>query len=67
MNNTQQHAPERPIEVWFQTNFDSDLWEAENGLIVNTDALDKREAYFAISRVPSAVNFDSSQRFHNAA
>jgi len=67
MNNTQQHAPERPIEVWFQTNFDSDLWEAESGLIVNTDALNKREAYFAISRVPSAVNFDSNQRFHTAA
>lgn len=67
MNYRNYNSNKRPIEVWFQTNFDHDLWEADNGLIVNTSALNEREAYFDVSRVPSAVSLSNKQGFHTAA
>lgn len=47
----------RPSELWYQTDFDADLWEATSGVIVNTDALNEREAFYQVVRVPAnAVN-----------
>ena len=39
-------------EIWCQVSFDSDLWENESGLIVNTAALEEREMYFEVTRIP---------------
>ena len=44
----------RPIEVWHQDNHSQDLWHGNNGVIVNTAALEERETYFDIIRIPSA-------------
>lgn len=41
------------VELWQQLG-DSDLWETESDLIVNTAALEERSAYFEVIRIPSA-------------
>ena len=41
-------------EVWYQDALEPDLWHKDNGLIVNTAALDEREEFFEVTRV--AVN-----------
>lgn len=51
MNNTVQ-------EVWYQLASNPTLWEGEGGLIVNTAALDEREAYFEVTRVASYARAD---------
>ena len=38
-------------EVWYQDAFDNDLWHNDKGLMVNTAALDEREAFFEVIRV----------------
>lgn len=38
-------------EVWHQDPLDEDLWLGENGLLVNTTALEKRTYYFEVIRV----------------
>jgi hypothetical protein len=38
-------------EVWYQDALESDLWHNDRGLIVNTSALDEREAFFEVTRV----------------
>ena len=43
----------RPSELWYQTDFDANLWEATSGVIVNTDALNEREAFYQVVRVPA--------------
>ena len=42
-------------EVWHQDPFEKDLWINENGLLVNTAALEERASYFEAAeliRVP---------------
>lgn len=67
MNRMKQTVLERPTEIWFQTNFDGDLWEAETGLIINTAALEEREAFLTVSRIPSAVSFGADQESQASA
>lgn len=48
------------IEVWRQDTDNQDLWHGDNHLIVNTAALQEREAYYEIVRIPMPnFNFDS--------
>jgi hypothetical protein len=39
-------------EIWYQDVEDSNLWFGEHGVMVNTAALDEREFYFEVIRVP---------------
>lgn len=41
----------RPSEVWYQDSDSPDLWHGDNGVIVNTAALDERDFYFNVLRV----------------
>jgi len=45
----------KTIEIWRQDNDSQDLWHNNNGLIVNTAALNEREAYLEIMRIPNAT------------
>ncbi len=38
-------------EIWYQDNSDYDLWHGPQGLIVNTAALEEREAFYEVTRV----------------
>lgn len=38
-------------ESWLQDNQNPDLWYAENGLIVNSAALQEREFFFEVERI----------------
>ena len=38
-------------EIWYQDALESDLWHNDKGLIVNTAALNEREAFFDVTRV----------------
>jgi len=40
-------------EVWQQDQTEHDLWHAPTGLMINTSALEERESYFQIIRVPA--------------
>lgn len=39
-------------EVWHQDPAEQNLWVGENGLLVNTVALEERASYFEVVRVP---------------
>jgi hypothetical protein len=39
-------------EIWHQAPFENDLWINEDGLLVNTAALEERTTYFEVVRVP---------------
>jgi hypothetical protein len=41
----------RSIEIWRQDPDNADLWHAAHGVIINTSALNEREAYFEIVRL----------------
>lgn len=41
----------KPSEVWYQDNDSLDLWHGDNGVIINTAALDERGFYYNILRV----------------
>ena len=50
-------------EVWYQDTENHDLWSNDGGLLVNTAALDEREAYFDVTRVDAnAVQLDGSHQ-----
>ena len=51
MNNTVQ-------EAWYQLASNPDLWEGAGGLIVNTAALEEREAYFEVTRVANYARLE---------
>ena len=43
-------------EVWHQDPIDNDMWANENGLLINTAALEERASYFEVAelvRVPA--------------
>ena len=40
-------------ETWYQLASNPDLWEGASGLIINTAALQEREAYFEVTRIGS--------------
>ena len=42
------------IETWYQDSTDKDLWHGENGLILNTSALEERNFYFEIDRLEAS-------------
>lgn len=44
------HYPKKR-ETWVQDARDPNLWHGDNDLLINTDALNKREAYFDVTRV----------------
>lgn len=54
-------------EVWYQDTQDHDLWLSESGLIVNTAALNEREAYFDITRVDAGMRQLSGARAHSSS
>jgi len=39
-------------EIWNQDPFEKDLWMNEDGLLVNTAALEERTYYVEVVRVP---------------
>lgn len=41
------------LETWHQDPFDPDCWFGENGLLINTAALDERSVFFEVVRVLS--------------
>lgn len=45
---------EKQIEIWRQDNNSQDLWHGNNNIMINTSALNEREAYFEVIRIPSA-------------
>lgn len=40
-------------EVWYQDTQNAELWLSESGLMVNSEALLEREAFFDVIRVPA--------------
>ena len=50
-------------EIWTQDIQDPDLWHGNYGVMVNTAALDEREVYFDITRVPSMPQMAHQHRF----
>ena len=40
----------KPHETWHQFSSQPELWETDSGLIINTAALEEREAYFEVTR-----------------
>ena len=50
-------------EVWTQDLERPDLWHGKYGLMVNTVALNEREAYFEVTRVPAMPHQVPTQRY----
>jgi len=48
----------RPSEVWYQDADSPDLWHGDNGVIVNTAALEERGFYFNVLRVTPRSNLE---------
>ena len=51
-------------EVWHQDSAEKDLWINENGLLVNTAALEERASYFEVAeliRMPAQLAPASDQ------
>ena len=40
-------------ETWYQDNEDADLWQGEHNLLINSEALNVRETFYTIVRVPA--------------
>lgn len=40
-------------EVWYQDPADEDRWAGEDGVLINTAALEERSYYFEIIRLPA--------------
>lgn len=40
-------------EVWHQDSVETSLWMGENGLLLNTAALEERTFYFEVVRIPA--------------
>jgi hypothetical protein len=49
-------------EVWYQDVEDSNLWFGEHGVMVNTAALDEREFYYDVIRVPQHPSYANQGR-----
>jgi hypothetical protein len=60
----QQYAENqiKRTEIWYQDVEDSDLWFGEHGVMVNTAALNEREFYFEVIRVPHHQPVKSQDR-----
>ena len=49
-------------EIWYQDQEETDLWHHNSGLMVNTQALTDREAYYQIIRIQEQeAQFDFDQ------
>ena len=58
MLHTQSNQPKLQVETWYQDTTDAHIWYDDSGLLINEPALNEREAYFDVVRVP--VNDDLS-------
>lgn len=47
-------------EVWYQDTLKPDLWHNDKGLLVNTAALNEREAFFEVTRVALSPVLDTA-------
>lgn len=54
-------------EVWYQDTQNHDLWSNEQGLLVNTAALNEREAYFDITRVDAGMRQVNGAQAHSSS
>jgi hypothetical protein len=52
----------KATEVWYQDVEDNDLWFGEHGVMVNTAALNEREFYYDVIRVPHHPTFATQDR-----
>lgn len=62
----EQEEQNLKTEIWYQDSQDADLWHGEQGLIVNTAALNERETYYKVLRIASAqtrFDFDTLDLF----
>ena len=53
-------------EIWYQDQEETDLWHHNSGLLINTQALRDREAYYQIIRIQekeSQFDFDQLDLF----
>jgi hypothetical protein len=48
-----QNSPLKNSEIWYQDPGDTNLWHGKHGVIVNTAALNEREFYYTVVRIPS--------------
>ena len=61
-NKTYAENQLKATEVWYQDVEDSDLWFGEHGVMVNTAALNEREFYFDVIRVPHQPSYARQDR-----
>jgi hypothetical protein len=52
------------VEKWWQDTQDLDLWHGEHGLIINTAALQEREAFYTVVRLPCTVSNQTKASVH---
>jgi hypothetical protein len=45
--------PFKDSEIWYQDPEDTNLWHGKHGVIINTAALNEREFYYTVVRIPS--------------
>jgi hypothetical protein len=50
-------------EIWTQDIENPDLWHGNYGVMLNTAALNEREAFFEVTRVPAMPQMSQEQRY----
>ncbi len=50
-------------EIWTQDIENPELWHGNYGVILNTAALDEREAFFDVTRIPAMPQMPQKQRY----
>ena len=50
----------KPPETWTQDPEERDLWHGENGVILNTAALEERTAYYEVVRLHHPNNISKT-------
>jgi hypothetical protein len=50
-------------EIWTQDLESPDLWHGKYALMLNTAALNEREAYFDVTKVPAMPHLGQAQRY----
>jgi hypothetical protein len=53
-------------EIWTQDLESPELWHGKYGLMLNTAALDEREAYFDITKVSAMPHTGNTQSYLSA-
>ena len=60
MNNSVPNNKPNPLknsELWYQDPEDKNLWHGKHGVIINTAALNEREFYYTVVRIPSTISY----------